>query len=713
MSLNVLHRNAGIDICSVILQHKNQEKPLSGGKEDLNGLSKMRFDHLGRTRQLRIRNAEGLAQVVQLNEALWIATSAPTNTFRVDEAFLNLLDKDRDGRIHASELKRAIQWTLSALKDTSGIEQRSSVLKLASIDETSEEGRRAVNSIKRILLRLGSPAEQHVHVDQIRKIKSQVEKLPVSELGVVIPDATHDEDLRRFIEDVVATMDGVEHPSGKRGLEENSLTDFVRVSREFLNWQEQGRLPEGLQSTSIMPLGARTSEAFKVLEQLRGKLDQYFAQCRAVQLNPKILDSMPPTLDQLQNTDFSDEQIIADMLKDAPLAKPNARRALDFTSDINPFYQSQAELFRNLLLSPEDSILSEQQWTLLKETFSAYENWLHAKPHEKIGDLGTEKIGRYLEKDYASAVKPLLNQSRETAIQLDDIRHVEKLALFQAFLLDFANNFVSFPDLYMPDKRAAFEMGSLVMDGRWFNLSVKVENRAEHAAIAQGSNTFILYVQIANQQNSEPYEVAIPVTSGGKGNLVVGKRGIFHDIAKREWDARVVHIIENPISLREAVTAPFRKIGDLITGKIEQITSLASKRLETATQEAVKIVKPGTVKPPEQPQPLHAQNRGLMTGSILAGGGVAIAALSSSLAYVSQVIATQGIRIILGGIGVAFLAILIPTVILAYLKLRSRDLSALLEASGWAINARMRLTRHQCRFFTQKPRYPGGLHPIP
>ena len=46
--------------------------------------------------------------------------------------------------------------------------------------------------------------------------------------------------------------------------------------------------------------------------------------------------------------------------------------------------------------------------------------------------------------------------------------------------------------------------------------------------------------------------LAVPVTSGTKGNLYLGKRGVFQDTEGNEWDALVVQVIENPISVRQA-----------------------------------------------------------------------------------------------------------------------------------------------------------------
>ncbi len=278
--------------------------------------------------------------------------------------------------------------------------------------------------------------------------------------------------------------------------------------------------------------------------------------------------------------------------------------------------------------------------------------------------------------------------------QTDGIGPVEKLILYQVNLLTLANNFVSFPHLYDPTSRAMFEMGTLVMDGRRFNFSVKVSDHAAHSEIARTGNMYVLYVEVA-PAGREKYEIATAVTSGGKGNLCVGKRGLFEDIFGGESDARIVEIIENPISFREAMVSPFRRLGRALTGKIEAMTTATEARLGITTEQAQTQAQP--------PQ----MNRGLLAGGLLMGGGVAIAALGTSIAYISKTLAGVKYWQILIGVAVVVLAVMLPTIIVAILKLRRRDLSAILEGTGWAINARMRLTRSQSRFFTQRPRLPG------
>jgi hypothetical protein len=51
------------------------------------------------------------------------------------------------------------------------------------------------------------------------------------------------------------------------------------------------------------------------------------------------------------------------------------------------------------------------------------------------------------------------------------------------------------------------------------------------------------------------------------------------------------------------------------------------------------------------------------------------------------------------------LLILLPTALIAWLRLRARDIGLLLEAGGWAINAPMRLTGALGKRLTRLSRY--------
>ena len=300
------------------------------------------------------------------------------------------------------------------------------------------------------------------------------------------------------------------------------------------------------------------------------------------------------------------------------------------------------------------------------------------------------------------AVRDLIAQSKQTAFVPDNIRALEKLILFQADILQLANNFISFPDLYDPERRAVFEMGTAIIDGRRFNFAVKVIDRAEHAKIAATSSIYVMYLELVRQDSEERPCVAAPVTAGGQGNLCLGKRGIFEDIEGQQWDARIVQIIENPIGLGGAIAAPYRRVVKMFVDKIDVLTSSAEKEFDESAERTMSAV--STAGEPAA----GAATSGMAAGGMLLGGGVAVAALLSAMAYVGQVVVENPLAVLLGVAG-AILVLMLPTAIRAFLKLRQRDLSGIIEGTGWAINARMRLTQRQALTFTARPPYPKGV----
>jgi hypothetical protein len=293
--------------------------------------------------------------------------------------------------------------------------------------------------------------------------------------------------------------------------------------------------------------------------------------------------------------------------------------------------------------------------------------------------------------------------------------------LYQAFILRLTNNFVAFPHLYDPDSRAVFELGTLVMDGRHFTFCVNVRDPEQHKVRVATASLFVLYAKVygrpadANGVRPIVRHIAVPVTAGVVGNLVVGKRGVFYDLGGVEHDAEVIAIVRSPVSIRSALARPFQRVAEAVGSRIDAMSSEAEERLRTATTDTVNVVAStpsgaavssgqtaGAATVSGQ-SPQQSRFGGLTIPGLLAGGGVAIAAVGTGFAYLTSTLSRIPWWHIAIGVGALVLAVLIPTYISALRKIRRRDLSSILEASGWAINARMRLTRRQSRTFTVRP----------
>lgn len=660
------------------------------------------FKNINQSPQKELKTIKDIENVLKLDEAHWAVTGVSNDALNCDNTFIDYIDIDNNKRVMCFEVKNSIKWMLRILRDRQGILEGSDTLKLDSINTEDRDGKAILNSIKQILDKLKNSEETEISLKQVREIKDTVSKTAISEAGVVLPEASGDENVKEFINSIIKTIGGVPHPNGKEGINKEKLIEFIKTAKLYLKWHEKSIIPEGENETSIMPIGVKTVKAYNSYKKILEKIDHFFSLCKILSFTKRakeITDNIAKTAgdkppETIKTLNINSKEVIENYLKESPLANPNLEQELVFSEIINFYYEDAVKDFiENVIkpfnIKPEDR-LSFRQWISIKNKIKEHQKWQNSKQGAKVETIETNKLNEFIKEDFVKKINTLINESADMALVLDEIRNVEKLILIQNWILKFLNNFVYFPYLYDPQKRALFEMGTLIMDGRRFTLSVKVDNHEKHMEFAKQSNMFILYVNVLSSTEKK-YEIAVPVTSGGKGNLYIGKRGLFQDIKKNDWDAEIIGIVENPISLREAFSTPFKKLGKLISAKIEELKATAETQLDT-------VVK-GTETPQEQNQ---QANKGI--GNLFMGGGIAIAALGSAMAFITKTLSEVAWHTILFTILGAISAVLLPTFISAFIKLKKRDLSSILEASGWAVNAKMKLTFKLGRFFTQRPR---------
>lgn len=663
----------------------------------------MTFETLGRSYHLKISTAADLEHVLGLNEAHWLATGAPILSINLDSAFLDYLDIDDNNKIMCFEVKRAISWLFDNLSDYQGITDQSETLNLNAVNKDSKDGSRILTAASKMLLELRKSGEPSITLRQIREIKEKRKDSRICQPGIATVASSSDPRIQEFISDIIDTIGGVPHDAESnkdKGVDTELLDLFIKEASARVEWHKETAIPVGKRSTELMPLGNNTHSAYQTFTYVRDKIDEYFAQCEAVTFDPRIEQYIKPPAEQLTPENTKNLQILKDFMKESPLANSDQTQTLRFSDPINPYYSSMIQRFRAEVMMPvlDQSMknLSKNDWLKIKDTFAAYEIWHNARKDDPLEKLGMEKLHVYLDEQFRTEVSRIIANSNKTVLVQDNVDLVEKILLYQANIITLANNFVSFPHLYDTSSRAVFEMGTLIIDGRRLNFSVKVEDMQQHIAIARSSNIYIIYTEITLENNKDRYIVAVPVTAGTKGNLCIGKRGVFCDLRGKLLDAKVIDMIENPISIGETLIAPFQRIGKLLTGKIEAMTTAAEKKLDNAASSAV----------------APAQSKGLMAGGLLMGGGVAFAAVTSAVTFFIKTMGNLGPAKTLGGILMAILAVIAPASIIALLKLRRRDLSNVLEGVGWAINARMRLTFKQGHIFTETPPLPRNARVI-
>ncbi len=270
---------------------------------------------------------------------------------------------------------------------------------------------------------------------------------------------------------------------------------------------------------------------------------------------------------------------------------------------------------------------------------------------------------------------------------------LRKLLLLSRDYVLLLHNFVTLQDFYdLSDKLGIFQAGTLMIDQRACHLCLRVTDMAKHDLQAGLSGMFLVYCDCENQTLKQKIQIVAAVTVGEVQNLTVGKNAVFYDRQGREWDATVYKIIDNPISIRQAFWTPYRKFGNWVTELINKRAAEKEQKqfenITTKVDEKSQQIPAATDAPAEKPQPQKAQPFDIAKfAGIFAAFGMALGAIGTMLVSVAKgwVVLTwwQQILVILG----LLLLISGPSMLIAFLKLRRRNLAPLLNANGWAVNA--------------------------
>ena len=270
---------------------------------------------------------------------------------------------------------------------------------------------------------------------------------------------------------------------------------------------------------------------------------------------------------------------------------------------------------------------------------------------------------------------------------------LEKLLLLSRDFCTLLRNFVSFQDFYSKRGKALlgrgadndapwaiFQAGTLVIDQRACNLCLRVEDMAKHNTQAPESGMFLIYCQCTHHASGQKMQIVAAMTIGDIRNLKVGKNALFYDRQGRDWEAEVIKIIDNPISIGQAFWSPYRKLGEWVSGLITK--SAAEKEKKSFADMTAKLQTPPAAGQAAPAQPFDvAKFAGIFAAIGLAIGSIGTF-LTSLLSEVKEMHAwalliVPAILIVVSG----------PSMILAWMKLRKRNLAPLLNANGWAINA--------------------------
>lgn len=284
---------------------------------------------------------------------------------------------------------------------------------------------------------------------------------------------------------------------------------------------------------------------------------------------------------------------------------------------------------------------------------------------------------------------------------------LRKLLLLHRDFYRLLRNFVTLEDFYDNDEKtvASFQAGTLILDQRACKLCIRVNDLAKHDSQAPLSGMYLLYCNCENKKTGKKLQIVAAMTQGEIKNLSVGKNGIFYDNDGLDYDATVFKIIENPISIRQAFWTPYRKMAKWVEDKINK--SAAEKDAKAFDDMTAKADAAANPNAEQKPAFDIAKFAGIFAAIGMALGmiGTALASVAHGwirLTWWQQIIVFVCILLIISG----------PSMIMAWMKLRRRNLAPVLNANGWAINADSIISVPFGLKLTEQVRFPFTKNPV-
>lgn len=658
------------------------------------------FFRAGGFDQVRLHRGADLAHLDQLDPKLWVALACPVHGLEFDTRTLQLMDTDGDGRLRVPEIIAAAKWTCSCLKNPDELFQANGALPLSAINDQSPDGERLLASAKQILRDLGKPDATSISVEDTLDTVHLFAQTNFNGDGIIPVDSADDDFTKSVIQAILDCYGAETDRSGKPGITEAKLNQFFADARAYLDWWDKGQ-----HDRTVLPLGDATPAAAALVEKLSPKIDDYFARCRLASYDARAV--------AILNRAETDYVAIAtkDLARDIPelagfpLARIETGRPLPLLEGVNPAWAASLQQFHHSVVEPllgKQTTLTEEGWRKIQTTLAPFHQWNTSKAGAAVEKLGRAKLQEILQSNARETIAGLLAKDLALQPEFNAITAVERLTRYYRDLVPLLKNFVSFEHFYARKTPAIFQAGTLYLDQRACELCLRVDDPAKHGVLAGFSRFYLAYCECVRKATGEKMTVAAAFTNGDSDNLMVGRNGVFFDRKGRDWDATITKIVDNPISIRQAFFAPYKKFLRFVE---EQIAKRAAAA-EAASEQKLAAAAEATAKADQAKTP--PTSRKIDVGTV-AAIGVAVGGITAAFGALLQAFFGLGIWMPLGILGL-ILVISGPSMVIAWLKLRQRNLGPLLDANGWAINSKAKVNLPLGACLTRIAKLPPGAH---
>ena len=665
-----------------------------------NGDYDWKFSTVGGVTRVCIESGQDILHLDELDRKLWTALSCPLKGLEIDEKTMTMLDTNGDGKIHIEEIVAASKWLTSVINDPELLLKRSSVLPFTAFNTANEEGAHLLETSKQILENL-ELEKNEISVADVSDSLAIFAKTRFNGDGIITENSADEDDIKALIKNVIDTMGAVTDRSGDPGIDTDKIEAFYTALADYMAWKEAGDADKD----NVFPYGDDTANALAAVMAVKDKVEDFFMRCKLVSFNAdsaSVLDVSSAKIGEISGNNLaaSTEEIAT-----YPLAAVNADHKLPLGKEVNPAWAGAVATLKALVIDkeyPNTEYLTEEQWFGILAKFNTYNAWMGEKKGAEVEPLGYDTAKAILADNKKDVLLDLVAQDKALESKSNAIDQVDKLLHYYRDFYTLLTNFVTFSDFYSPEKKAIFQAGTLYIDERACELCIKVSDMGAHGAMAPLSNMYILYCDCTCKSKPGNMTIAAVITDGDVGAIMVGKHAVFYDRDGLGWNATVTKIIDNPISIRQAFWSPYRKMAKSVEDMInKRAAEKDAKVMSDANSKIDNANLPADGQKPEAKPPFDIAK----FAGIFAAIGLAIGLIGAAIGGLFEWLGLHWYNIL-----IFFLIIIAiisgPSMIMAWLKLRKRNLTPVLNAKGWALNQRLLVNTKFGATLTGVAKYP-------
>ncbi|MBQ8760579.1 MAG: hypothetical protein IJZ06_04055 [Bacteroidales bacterium] len=658
---------------------------------------KWSFVNIGGSARVRIKSGDDIAHLAELDPKMWTVLSCPTTGLEIDDKSLKYMDCDGDGKLRINDIISVSQWIMSILKDKDLILKGDDSIDINQINTDDANGKKLYSSAKQILENLGKEGNL-ISLADTADITAIFAKTRFNGDGIITEASSDDADIKSTIATIISTVGSVADRSGAQGVGAEQIEAFYKNINDYLAWTA---------AKVEAPFSDKTDAIIEAYNALDAKVRDYFMRSKLAAFSPNntaALDIQTSQIDAIsaENLSTKNNEIAA-----YPLTHITGKAELNLRAAINPAWEKYFNIIKDNAIDTSKDVITEEDWNAVAVKFSAYNTWKNSKAGAAVESLGIDAMNNFLTQDKKAELLDLVAQDAALKEQSDNIDMVDKFLHIYRDFYRLLKNFVTFNDFYDKDRnlKSIFQCGTLIIDQRACKFCMKVNDTGKHSAAAGTSGMYLIYCDCTTKTKTAKMQIAAAVTVGDIGELTVGKNGVFYDNNGLEWDAVITKIVDNPINISQSFWSPYRRMATAIENLINKSAAEKDAKMmanATANINAAPTKTAADAKAAAATPPFDIAK----VAGIFAAIGMAFGMIGTALASIFKgLFALKWWQLIMLFVGIIIL-ISGPAMVMAWLKLRRRNIAPLLNANGWAVNAASKISIPFGETLTDIAKYP-------